>query len=177
MNELDLQRKIEKTLNFDQQYVFFIVLGLKTSTIRQATDLKANQDVILTSDNHKFARAKIIEIKPLKFSEISEEVAQEDGFSSVVSLKRALKKYYPNLSDGDCLYQIRFNVIDILEISLIEQKIKNLINMALALLPRDNSQYNKLIELRELSGQPLLKKIKDEKIRNLLREVYLTLSQ
>ena len=92
MNELDLQRKIEKTLNFDQQYVFFIVLGLKTSTIRQATDLKANQDVILTSDNHKFARAKIIEIKPLKFSEISEEVAQEDGFSSVVSLKRALKK-------------------------------------------------------------------------------------
>lgn len=159
-------------LNFDAEYLFFIILGLKKSTIRRNTNLKENDIVLITSESNKIARAKIQKIRKILFSEIDDIIAKDDGFKSAFTLKKTLQKYYPDLKESDQLVQIYFELIDIYDISRIENQIVNLIKMGLILLKPSNKLYKNLLSLKELKANELLEKIRAKEIRDLLKQLY-----
>ena len=155
---------IQKRINFDKKYGILIFIGIKTSTVRLEKKAEEGDIIILTINKKDFAIAKVTDVTAHKFSDLSEETAYEDGFLSVASLKNALKKYYPSISKDSTVYQIKFSIIKIIDISLIRNDILQLCNIVLrqeVLSKNEKELLQKiLLEGPENVNEQMLKKVK-----------------
>ena len=161
-------------INFDRNYGILIFLEVKTSTIRLEKKASKNDYVILTLDEKDFAEARVTDVIDINVSGITKKVALEDGFLTVYALKKTLKKYYPDITDETVVYQIKFSIEKILNLSLIEKDIINLCNIAIrqGFLSEDEKDILKRVlnEGIESLSDDILKELK-----GILRKVYLKL--
>jgi len=163
-----------KRINFDKEYGILIFLELKTSTIRLEKKAEKDELVILTLDERDFAEARVTEVITLKLSNISESVAREDGFLSVSALKKVLKKYYPDATDKTIVYQIKFSIQKILDISLIEKDIVRLCNIAIRQETLSTNEKRLLISVLNEGIKNISESILG-RVREVLKKVYLDL--
>jgi len=163
-----------KRINFDKEYGILIFLELKTSTIRLEKKAEKGDTVILTLNEKNFAEARVTDVISLKISEITEHVAHEDGFLSVRTLKKTLKKYYPEITDETTVYQIKFLVQRFLDISLIEKDIARLCKIAIS---QENISTNerKLLSSVLNEGSENMSENTLENVKKILKKIYLDL--
>ena len=175
---LDWERRRMKSLkriNFEREYGILIFLGLKKSTIRLEKKVNEGDTILLTLNNKEFAVAKVTAVVLLKVSEINDAIAFEDGFLSVDALKNALKKFYPNITEETIVYQVKFSLRKILNLSLIERDVTHLCSVALGEEPL--SFFERTLLQKTLSRSTEKISYEDwEKIGNILKRVYVKLT-
>ncbi|MHA1628292.1 MAG: ASCH domain-containing protein [Candidatus Baldrarchaeia archaeon] len=102
----------KKTLDFDEIYIRKILEEKKITTIRRGVrNFKVGEKVLITSQDRIYAEAEITEIRRLKVSDLTDEDALKDGFSSKEELLRALKKYYSSIRPSDTVTIIGFKIL------------------------------------------------------------------
>lgn len=102
----------KKTLDFDEVYIRKILEEKKITTIRRGVrNFKVGEKVLITSQDRIYAEAEITEIRCLKVSDLTDEDALKDGFSSKEELLRALKKYYSSIRPSDTVTIIGFKIL------------------------------------------------------------------
>lgn len=102
----------KKTLDFDEIYIRKILEEKKITTIRKGVkDFKVGEKVLITSQDRIYAEAEITEIKYLRVSNLTNEDALKDGFSSKEELFKALKKYYSSIRLSDTVTIIGFKIL------------------------------------------------------------------
>ena len=102
----------KKTLDFDEIYIRKILEEKKITTIRRgARNFKVGEKVLITSQDRIYAEAEITEIRCLKVSDLTDEDALKDGFSSKEELLKALKKYYSSIRPSDTVTIIGFKIL------------------------------------------------------------------
>jgi len=102
----------KRILDFDEVYIKKILEGKKVTTIRKGIrDFKVGEKILITSQDRIYAEAEIIEVKYLKVSDLTDEDALKDGFSSKDELFKALKKYYSSIKSNDTITIIGFKLL------------------------------------------------------------------
>ena len=102
----------KRILDFDDVYVRKILEGKKVTTIRKGIrDFKVGEKILITSQDRIYAEAEITEIRRLKVSDLTDEDALKDGFSSKEELLKALKKYYSSIRPSDTVTIIGFKIL------------------------------------------------------------------
>jgi hypothetical protein len=103
---------IAGNLRLSEKYFDLVLCGRKTSTIRKKHVLFNSLFVPLISGERK-ALIRILKLDYSKtFSDLNDEDARKDGFSSAYELSSKLKKFYPDIS-ADCpMTIIHFKVED-----------------------------------------------------------------
>nr|MDO8043522.1 ASCH domain-containing protein [Candidatus Baldrarchaeota archaeon] len=102
----------KKTLDFDEIYIRKILEEKKITTIRRGVrNFKVGEKVLITSQDRIYAEAEITEIRCLKVSDLTDEDALKDGFSSKEELLKALKKYYSSIRPSDTVTIIGFKIL------------------------------------------------------------------
>ena len=92
-------------LKFDEYLLPLIDEWIKTSTIRKNTDFKKGDRFTIPGLDGTFV---ITAVNRIRFDEIDKSVAKAEGYLHENLLKRELKRYYPNTTSSDLLYQIKF---------------------------------------------------------------------
>lgn len=103
-----------KKLRFRDEYIPLILIGRKRATIRlNKKNYRVGDIVYLVAQNtgRIFGKARIIDIKQKKLSELSDEDAKLDGFRDKHVLIEALESIYGELSEDTNVYIIEFKVI------------------------------------------------------------------
>uniref|UniRef100_A0A7J2TLS3 ASCH domain-containing protein n=1 Tax=Archaeoglobus fulgidus TaxID=2234 RepID=A0A7J2TLS3_ARCFL len=99
-------------INFDPEFVPMILSGAKKTTIRRGIrSYPVGKAVELTVDNKTFALAKIKKVVVKRVSELSDEDAKSDGFSSREELLNALKRIYGDVNDSEFVTVVHFEVL------------------------------------------------------------------
>lgn len=163
-----------KRINFEREYGILIFLGLKKSTIRIEKKVEKGDTLLLTLNDKEFAVAKVIAVATLKISEIDNAIAFEDVFLSMNALKNMLKKFYPTITEETIVYQIKFSLQEILNLTLIERDITHLCRIAIR---EEQLTADEKSLLREALSNNI-EKISYEKwkkIRNIIRRTYMKL--
>lgn len=93
-----------------RRYLGDLLSGRKRATIRLGR-LRPGREAIIHSGGRIVAVAEVVEVRHERFSELGEEEARLDGWSSVEELKRALKAHYPYISDDDYVTVIIFGAV------------------------------------------------------------------
>jgi len=102
----------KRIFDFDEVYIKKILEGKKVTTIRKGIrDFKVGEKILITSQDRIYAEAEIIEVKYLKVSDLTDEDALKDGFSSKDELFKALKKYYSSIKSNDTITIIGFKLL------------------------------------------------------------------
>jgi len=102
----------KRILDFDEVYIKKILEGKKVTTIRKGIrDFKVGEKILITSQDRIYAEAEIIEVKYLKVSDLTDEDALKDGFSSKDELFKALEKYYSSIKSNDTITIIGFKLL------------------------------------------------------------------
>ena len=99
------------SLKFDERFVADVLSGRKRITIRKSKKVKPGDIVVLESDSGPFAIAYIEKVRPVKLHDLSDEIAQRDGFRNRDELLRALRHYYGHIDENEELYLIEFRVL------------------------------------------------------------------
>jgi hypothetical protein len=86
-----------------------ILAGTQTSTTRKGIRTFPVGPANIVSGNQQIA-IEITELKPEKFSELSDADARTGGFETLDALKESLKKYNPELMDSDDMTVIHFQL-------------------------------------------------------------------
>jgi hypothetical protein len=86
-----------------------ILAGTQTSTTRKGIRTFPVGPATLVSGNQQIA-VEITDLKPEKFSELTEADAHTGGFETLDALKESLKKYNPELMDSDDMTVIHFQL-------------------------------------------------------------------
>ncbi|AIY89463.1 ASCH domain-containing protein [Geoglobus acetivorans] len=94
-----------KHLEFKGKFAEKLLKGEKTSTIRKRVYVKPEELVYVHSGGKIIGKARIKNIRQISFSEIDDEIARKEGFSSADELLQELKQYY---SQEENLYLIEF---------------------------------------------------------------------
>ncbi len=93
------------------EFVDLILSGRKTSTIRLGKVVPRYDEVIIHGGGRPVAKAKITKVVYKKVSELTDEDARKDGYSSVEELLRDLEKIYGRkISPNDVVTIIEFQV-------------------------------------------------------------------
>lgn len=103
-------------LSFLDEYIDLIVTGQKKTTIRfrhHAIDYPQDKYLpVFTSSNQdaKIGEAKINVLRVLPIGELTEQDAINDGFSSLLSLKKALNKIYGEIEEQELvsIYEFKY---------------------------------------------------------------------
>lgn len=103
--------RVRGRLKFDKRFIADILSGRKRTTIRKSKKAEPGDIVILESDDGPFAIAYVEGVRIVKLHELSDEIAQRDGFSDRGELLRALRRYYGSIGEDDELYLIEFRVL------------------------------------------------------------------
>lgn len=75
---------VVQILRFNEAYVTNILVGKKTASIRSnVRGLMSDSIIPFTANGRRFAMARIKEIRPVRFQELSEEDAKRDGFETL----------------------------------------------------------------------------------------------
>ena len=100
-------------MRFNEAYVTNILVGKKAASIRSnVRGLKVGSVIPFTSNGRRFAMAKIDEIRPLRFKELSEEDARRDGFETLQELREGLSQFNKKLEPNSKLFAVRFQVVE-----------------------------------------------------------------
>ncbi len=100
-------------INFDAEYVRPIIRGEKVTTIRKGIkSYPVGRIVDLTVNYTPFARARVEKVVVKRVSELTDEDARRDGFSSKDELIKALRKIYGDIKDNDFVTIVHFVVVE-----------------------------------------------------------------
>ena len=100
-------------MRFSEEYVERILEGRKVTSLRSnVRDIKVGSIKPFTSKGTRFAKARILEVKPIKLKQLTEENAKMDGFDSLEKLLEGLKQFYKRLTPDSNLYAVRFEVVE-----------------------------------------------------------------
>ena len=103
-------------MRFNEAYVTNILMGKKTASIRSnVRGLMSDSIIPFTANGRRFAMARIKEIRPVRFQELSEEDAKRDGFETLQELKEGLGQFYKKLKPNSRLFAVRFEVVERLQ--------------------------------------------------------------
>ena len=94
-----------KHLEFKRKYADLLLSGKKRITIRNWTNLKAGDEVYVHCGGKIIGKAKISAVERKKISELTDEEARLDGFSSREDMVEELER----IGYGDEVYVIRFD--------------------------------------------------------------------
>jgi hypothetical protein len=97
------------TLDLDPIFLDSVLSGSKTSTIRRGRRSVVLGPATLRCGNRALS-INIREAQVIAAGSLSNDQAMSDGFSSVESLWGALRRYYPELSPGDEVTVIRYEL-------------------------------------------------------------------
>ncbi|MEM4472670.1 MAG: ASCH domain-containing protein [Archaeoglobaceae archaeon] len=99
-------------INFDAEFIPLILTGEKRTTIRKGIrSYPVGKVVELTVENKPFAMAKVKKVVVKRVSELSDEDARSDGFSSKEELLNALKRIYGEILDSEFVTIVHFEVL------------------------------------------------------------------
>ena len=100
-------------MRFNEAYVSNILKGKKIASIRSnVRGLKVDSLIPFTANGRRFAIARINEIRPVRFRELSEEDAKRDGFETLKELREGLSQFYKKLEPGSRLFAVRFQIVE-----------------------------------------------------------------
>ena len=100
-------------MRFNEEFVEKILTGRKSASVRSnVRGMKTGTVKPLTSRGRRFAMAKIVEVRPIRFSQLGEEDAKRDGFDNLQQLVEGLKQFYKKLKPDSRLYVVRFEVVE-----------------------------------------------------------------
>lgn len=91
-------------------YADKLLAGSKTTTIRLGVFKPKYDEVIIHGHGRPLAKARIVKVEYKKVSELTDEDARRDGFSSVGELIEALKKVYGKVTASDVVTIIHLEV-------------------------------------------------------------------
>jgi len=94
-----------KHLEFKRKYADLLLSGKKRITIRNWTNLKVGDEVYVHCGGKIIGKAKISAVERKKISELTDEEARLDGFSSREDMLEELER----IGYGDEVYVIRFD--------------------------------------------------------------------
>jgi hypothetical protein len=100
-----------RRLPFKKVFAPAICDGTKRSTLRKTSNLEEGEEVEATWGRYspvRFATLRVTERSVISYAEITDELAQEDGFCDASSLREALAKLYPGV---DSFVLLRFEVV------------------------------------------------------------------
>ena len=100
-------------MRFNEAYVTNILTGKKTASIRSnVRGLQVDSIIPFTANGRRFAMAKVREIRPVRFRELSLEDAKRDGFETLQELREGLSQFYKKLEPNSRLFAVRFQVVE-----------------------------------------------------------------
>jgi hypothetical protein len=100
-------------LRFSEEYVEQILRGKKVASVRSnVRGIKVGSIKPFTSRGKRFAKARILEVTPIRFRQLTEEDAKRDGFDKVEQLLEGLRQFYKKLKPDSRLYIVRFEVVE-----------------------------------------------------------------
>lgn len=112
MGESKVRKKfIGRHLMVKGEYVDLILKGVKKTTIRLGVVTPKYKEIIVHGGGRPVAVIRIVNVKHKRIKELTEEDAKKDGFSSVKTLIKELKKSYGNIKPDDIVTIIEFNVV------------------------------------------------------------------
>ena len=102
-----------KHLTFDGEFKEALLSGRKTKTLRRFKPKVQPGDIVFVhSGGYVLGKARIKDVRPIRLSEIDDELAKQEGFESKEELLRKLKEIYPDLSENDVLWLIDFEFVE-----------------------------------------------------------------
>ena len=164
-----------KRINFDKRYALLIALGIKQTTIRNKRKAEVGEKVMLTVNDDTFAEAHVTDIELVTMRKLTDRHAQSDGFESIKSLKKALKKYYPELSEDDDVYIIHFRVDRIINFEVILDELMHLASLGIKFVNLESDERETLlIFLKGVNDRERLDFLRKNhnKVIKVLRKVY-----
>ncbi len=103
--------KIGEFLSFNKRYLDRLLSGRKNVTIRVGkVEVKPGKTVFIECGGKVVAKAKIVDVKYKRVSELTKSDAVKDGFRSRKELLKALKRHYGQLSPNTKVTIIKFRV-------------------------------------------------------------------
>ena len=103
---------MKRYLNFSEDFTERILSGRKRATLRLGVkDYREGEEVILRAGERVLGKARILRVRTLRFSDLSQEDVEMDGYSSKRDLERDLKKFYGDFKENSIFTQIVFELI------------------------------------------------------------------
>ncbi|MEL9991653.1 MAG: ASCH domain-containing protein [Thermoproteus sp.] len=90
-----------------RRYLEDLLAGKKRATIRLGR-VKRDHEAIIHSGGKIVAVAEILDVRYKRVAELDDFDAQLDGYKDVRELKKALRRHYPQIKDGDVVSIIIF---------------------------------------------------------------------
>ncbi len=111
MRQKNVKYKLGKILRFKEKYLRMLLYEGKDTTIRRGIVTPGSQTVYLESGGKIYGEATISGVKFTKISELTDEDAARDGFTSREELVKALKEIYPDMGEEEWVTVIRFGEV------------------------------------------------------------------
>ena len=172
-----------KHLEFKRKYADLLLSGKKRITIRNWTNLKAGDEVYVHCGGKIIGKAKISAVERKKISELTDEEARLDGFSSREDMLEELER----IGYGDEVYVIRFDFEPIESVNphntyygdadLVEVAEKSLKHLDLEERDRKVLEIFLMYGSIRKAARKLAGSRKRGEIRKILRKCYLMLKE
>jgi len=107
-----VRRRLGRYLKFKRRYLRGVLSERKHSTIRLGLVRPEYQRVYIECGGKVYGEAIIGRVRYLRLSELSEEDALRDGFTSLEDLFTNLESIYPSLKPSDWVTVIEFEVVE-----------------------------------------------------------------
>ncbi len=121
--------KLGKYIRFKSEHILRFFEGSKKTTIRLGIITPSRTRVYLESCGKILGEARVDSIKYTRVSQLTNEDARMDGFTSREELIRALKEIYPNICEDDWITIIRFSDVIRYSKPIEKESIKEARNM------------------------------------------------
>jgi len=90
------------TLRLHPDFLSALIEGRKTTTVRAGwRDLSSGPAVVETG--RQSIEVLVTGVRHCRYADLTLEDAKRDGFESLEQLRSALRRFYPNLSDGSAV--------------------------------------------------------------------------
>ena len=99
MNKLKEFKRPQQSLEVNKEWINNIKDNIKRITIREGLrDFSKGKVIIFNTEKEWCTVRNIIDIQCKPLSDVSDSIAQEDGFKDIEDLYCKLKDYYPNIT-------------------------------------------------------------------------------
>lgn len=97
-------------LMLSRRYLADLLSGRKRATVRLGV-LKPGSEALIHSGGRIAAIAEVVEVRYKKFSELDDDDAELDGYSTAEELRRALKAHYPHIREDSTVTILVFGSV------------------------------------------------------------------
>ncbi len=99
-------------LNFSEDFMAKIIRGEKRATLRLGVkDYRKGEIVIIRVGDREIGKAKIVKVRRVHLSELSDEDIRMDGYLKKEDLLRDLEKFYGEVDENAVFTQIIFKLL------------------------------------------------------------------